>query len=206
MSESMPIIMFSSPAATASEFDHRDGLSALVGRAKQGDPAALAALYQRFVGPIYRFAYRRLADREAAEDATSAIFLRAFAALPTCRHEAAFAGWIFAIARRVVIDHQRERQAVSTPLTDCIVAPRPGLDPELLAIQAEDQRMLWRAREHCLSDDERQLFDLLLTDLNDKEIAMALGRTHGATRTAHWRLIRKLRDCLRLRVEDGGHE
>jgi DNA-directed RNA polymerase specialized sigma24 family protein len=32
--------------------------------------------------------------------------------------------------------------------------------------------------------------------MNDKQIAAALGRTHGAVRTAHSRLLAKLRDCL----------
>lgn len=36
----------------------------------------------------------------------------------------------------------------------------------------------------------------LLTELNDKQIAATLGRSHGAVRTAHWRLLSKLRECL----------
>jgi DNA-directed RNA polymerase specialized sigma24 family protein len=32
--------------------------------------------------------------------------------------------------------------------------------------------------------------------MNDKQIAQTLGRTHGAIRTAHYRLMAKLRECL----------
>jgi len=62
-------------------------------------------------------------------------------------------------------------------------------------------------RERCLTERERELFDLLLTDLNDKEIATVLGRRHGAIRTAHWRLLAKLRECLGIRVpaKEGRH-
>ena len=63
-------------------------------------------------------------------------------------------------------------------------------------MQRDDARTLAVARERCLSAPERELFDLLLTDMNDKQIAQALGRTHGAVRTAHWRLLAKLRECL----------
>jgi DNA-directed RNA polymerase specialized sigma24 family protein len=63
-------------------------------------------------------------------------------------------------------------------------------------MQHDARRTLLAARARCLSDRERELFDLLLTELNDKQIAAALGRSHGAVRTAHSRLLDKLRACL----------
>jgi DNA-directed RNA polymerase specialized sigma24 family protein len=55
---------------------------------------------------------------------------------------------------------------------------------------------LQAARDRCLSERERELFDLLLTDLTHQDIARLLGRRQGAIRTAHWRLVGKLRECL----------
>ena len=40
---------------------------------------------------------------------------------------------------------------------------------------------------------EQDILDLRLQGLNDKEFALALGRTHGAIRTVQYRMIRKLR-------------
>jgi DNA-directed RNA polymerase specialized sigma24 family protein len=40
--------------------------------------------------------------------------------------------------------------------------------------------------------------------MNDKQIAQALGRTHGAIRTAHYRLMSKLRECLEMLAAVGG--
>ena len=71
-------------------------------------------------------------------------------------------------------------------------------------MQRDDARLLQEAREHCLSTGERELFDLLLTEMNDKQIAQVLGRTHGAIRTAHYRLMSKLRECLETLVAVGG--
>jgi DNA-directed RNA polymerase specialized sigma24 family protein len=59
-----------------------------------------------------------------------------------------------------------------------------------------DLDALRQARAQCLTDQERELFDLLLADLNDKEISIALGKRHGAVRMAHWRLLQRLRICL----------
>ena len=78
------------------------------------------------------------------------------------------------------------------------------LTPEETLLQRDDARVLAEAREHCLSPTERELFDLLLTDMNDKQIAQALGRGHGAIRTAHHRLMSKLRDCLETLFALGG--
>jgi RNA polymerase sigma-70 factor (ECF subfamily) len=175
----------------------------LVASAKLGDGDAYSHLYRRYLNDVYRFALTRLADREAAEDATQTIFYRAFASLAQCRDNAAFPGWLFAIARSVVADRLRARRFRSEPLERASASPddRPG--PEAAAEQGEARRLLREARETCLSARERDLFDLLLTDLNDKEIALALGRSHGAVRTAHWRLLSKLRDCLERPTQAG---
>lgn len=168
-------------------------LIALVERAKSGDREAFTVLYHRYLAEVYRYAVLRLETREAAEDATQTIFVRALVALPTCRENAAFVGWLFAIARSVVADHLRARRH-----TDSLAADTPSVTagPEDVVLRGEALRVLRSAREHCLTARERELFDLLLTELNDKQIALALGRSHGAVRTAHWRLLGKLRTCL----------
>ena len=82
----------------------------------------------------------------------------------------------------------------------------PAETPEALAVKADQSRELRRARKNCLSEAERELLDLRLQELSDKEIAVALERTQGAVRTAQYRLVRKLRDCLgvsSLQKEDG---
>jgi RNA polymerase sigma-70 factor (ECF subfamily) len=168
----------------------------LVARAKAGDSDAYARLYRRYLDDVYLYAVTRLVDRDAAEDATQAIFVRAFASLAQCRENGAFPGWLFAIARSVVTDRFRARRYASAPLdwADMTLDDSPG--PEDVALQKEAGQILHDAREACLHGRDRDLFDLLLTDLNDKEIAQALGRSHGAVRTAHYRLLLKLRECL----------
>lgn len=180
------------PPATQAESE----LVALVARAKGGDREAYTVLYHRYLDDVYRFALARLGNREAAEDAVQSIFVRALTALPTCHVNAAFVGWLFAIARNVVTDQLRTHRHQTDPIPDDALWPDTGPGPEEVALHGETRRFLLGAREKCLSADERELFDLLLTELNDKQIATALGRSHGAVRTAHWRLLSKLRDCL----------
>jgi RNA polymerase sigma-70 factor (ECF subfamily) len=173
-----------------------DALVALVARAKAGDREAYTVLYRQYLNEVYRYTLVRLGNKEAAEDATQTIFVRVLAALPTCRENAAFVGWLFVIARGVVADQLRARRRQTDPIPDDAIWPAADPSPEDEAIRGEATRFLLAARENCLTLRERELFDLLLTEMNDKQIAAALGRSHGAVRTAHSRLIAKLRDCL----------
>ena len=109
----------------------------LVARAQQGDPQAFALLYRRYLDQVYDFCSRRLESREATEDATQTIFLKAVASLPQCRDGNRFAGWLFAIARSVVTDSYRTRRYTTQPLDTAPEFEDPGLSPERLAEQAE---------------------------------------------------------------------
>jgi RNA polymerase sigma-70 factor (ECF subfamily) len=175
----------------------------LVLRAKAGDSAAFSALYWRYVDGVFGHAFRRLGDRESAEDATQTTFLRALSSLANCRNDAQFGGWLHAIARNVVSDALSDRR-VPLPIVEAWNAVDQEPQPEERVIAGEQDAELRRARGECLNDREQSLFDLLLTGLNDKEIAVALGMRHGALRTAHWRMLKRLRVCLdRLRGTGG---
>jgi RNA polymerase sigma factor (sigma-70 family) len=172
----------------------------LVMRAKHGDRHAIACLYRRYLDQVYDFVSYRLDSREAAEDATQAIFLRAVASLDHCRNEQLFAGWLFAIARNVITDNYRSRHFTTLPIDDAPEVEDPHVTPDLLAIQADLHRELSAARNDCLNPSERELLDLRLQGLSDKEIAIALGRGYGAIRTAQYRLVLRLRECLGVHV------
>lgn len=132
-----------------------DALSDLVARAKGGDREAYTVLYRRHLNDVYRYALVRLRDREAAEDATQTIFVRALGALPTCRDNESFVGWLFAIARTVVADHFRAPHRDLTHLPDEDAWPDVGPSPEDLVIEGETTRFLLAARDRCLSGQER---------------------------------------------------
>ena len=168
----------------------------LVAHAKHGDARAFTLLYQRYVERVYAFVLYRVASREVAEEATQTIFFRALRGLASCRDDAAFAYWLFAIARNVIADVQRTRRHASAPLEMAmdVADPEPTPEEHVMRVFAHDA--LLAARDHCLTQREREFFDLLLADLTHAEMAHVTGRRQGAIRTAHWRLVAKLRRCL----------
>jgi RNA polymerase sigma-70 factor (ECF subfamily) len=179
----------------------------LVSRVRNGDIAAFAQLYRLHINRVYAFTARRLSGRQAAEEATQEIFTRALAGIGRCRNEAAFPGWLFGIAHHVVTEQYKVARHVASPMDQAPDPVDPGQSPEEHALHGETVEELRQARERCLSEKERILFDLLLADLTDKQIATVLGRRQGAIRTARWRLLIKLRGCLTMltRLMGGAH-
>ena len=65
---------------------------------------------------------------------------------------------------------------------------------------AQTLRQRWRE----LNPDQRDLLQLRLVGLNDKEIASVLNRSHDAVRKEQSRTIRVLRDFVSQNPELGG--
>src|SRR5688572_19154635 len=100
--------------------------------AARTDPRSFAVLYHRHVSAIYRFCYRRLGTKEAAEDATAQVFTKALGGLAGYRG-GAFRGWLFAIAHHVVVDEVRMARS-DVPLTAAAASIDPGPGPEEVAV------------------------------------------------------------------------
>lgn len=161
--------------------------------AARADPQAFAPLYERYVGPVYRYCHVRLGSRDAAQDATSDVFLKAFTGLSGYRG-GAFAAWIFRIARNVVTDRHRQRrptepmEVAGDPL-DAVSTPEEG------AVVRAEREALRRALA-ALSDAQRATIELRLSGWPDERIADALGKTVAAVKKLRFRAVRRLRKLL----------
>ena len=166
----------------------------LVARAK-ADPRAFAALYRRYVERVYRYCYRRLGTREAAEDATAAVFARALAGLPGLR-EGPFRGWLFAIAHNAIVGEFRQRAArPERGLDEAAEVVDPGDGPAEAALAGEARASVLGLLPR-LPEEQRRVLELRLAGLSGPEIGHALGRSHGSVRVAQYRAIRRLRALL----------
>jgi RNA polymerase sigma-70 factor (ECF subfamily) len=153
------------------------------------DPAAFDLLYRRYVADVYHYCYRRLNDREASEDATSHIFIKALAALPGIR-DRPFRPWLFAIAHNVLVDIHRGNHRIAH-LGDLANHADPSPSPESVALHEEGMRTI-RLLLSQLPDRERRVVELRLVGLSGAEIAQSLGCSHGAVRVAHHRAVEHL--------------
>lgn len=166
----------------------------------QADRAAFGVLYDRYVGPVYRYCYGRLGDHEQAEDTTSLVFAQALAALPTQRGPSV-RSWLFAIAHNAVLNNRR---AIHTdrPLDEAFDIVDPGPNPELLAEASERRRSVSEAIAQ-LPDEQRLVVELRMAGMTGPEVAATLGRSHDSVRTTQRRALAQLRLLLGLHLTNG---
>jgi RNA polymerase sigma-70 factor, ECF subfamily len=175
----------STPDATRDEI-------ALVALA-QRNPAAFAPLYQAYLTPVYRYCYRRLGSREAAEDVTSQVFERALRALGSFRG-GSFRAWLFTIAHNAVTDAYR-RQGARPAFDEALEIADPAPPPEQMALLADERRLLATALSR-LPPDQRQVIELRLSGIPSVEVAQILDRSPEAVRALQLRATRRLQALL----------
>ncbi len=170
-----------------------EAIERFVEAAKDGDPEAFGALFDHFYGPVYRYVASRVGRPSDAEDLAQLVFVKALEAIP--RYESRgvpFGGWLFRLARNVVIDHVRTRREHVT--LDIIVqqsAEDDGPD-ELAALRQDMDSVAFALRR--LTPEQREAIQLrFFAGLSAKEAAIAMGRQEGTVRGLQFRAIAALR-------------
>src|SRR3954451_12799421 len=90
----------------------------LVERSRAGDMDAFEELVSRFETRIYRFALHSCRRPEDAAEITQDTFVRAWRALDRFDGSRSLAPWLFAIARRLCIDHHRRQPEPTEVLSE----------------------------------------------------------------------------------------
>ncbi|MGD9711280.1 MAG: RNA polymerase sigma factor, partial [Thermomicrobiales bacterium] len=168
------------------------------------DAAAFAPLYLRYIDSIHAHCFWRLGSREAAEDATSQVFIQALSRLAQFdSHRGTFRSWLFAIAHHILVDQHRKSHPAEG-IEAVAEIPDSGLSPEERVIAAELGRSLQAALSQ-LSARERQVVDLRLAGLTGVEIGRVLGCRSGAVGAAQFRAIKRLRLLMGVDAESEGN-
>jgi len=157
-----------------------------------GAPPNIEALWREFAMPLRSFLRGRTGSAADADDLLQEVFLRLHRQLPKLRDPARLQGWIYRIARNVVIDHHRRRRHTEPLLHD----------PEAEAADPEGRDSL------DLSSTLRRFIDALEPEYREPlirhvyqgqplaEVAAALGLTEAATKSRVRRARLQLRDML----------
>jgi RNA polymerase sigma-70 factor, ECF subfamily len=178
-----------------------DEIAALVEKAR-ANPAAFAAVYDRFLKPVYRYLYRRTGSRPDAEDLTAQTFLAALEALPRYREQGHFAAWLFAIARSKLGDHWRANYwragRRQLPLDTLDGVAEQAADADLFgAVVRGEQSGRLAGLLRALSENEQELIRLrYVAGLPFGEIAALLGKNEDAAKKSLYRLLARLQNQL----------
>jgi RNA polymerase sigma-70 factor (ECF subfamily) len=175
----------------------------LVTRYQAGEQSVFGELYLRYFNQVYSYARIALSDHHEAEDVTQQVFVRALGALDRyeLRQTTPFRGWLFSIARNVVVDAVKARSGVAfeTPEhLDLLRRDEPAAGPdeasETLGWLTDREVAMFVER---LPLPQRQVLVLrFMLDLPAEEIATIVGKSPSAVRQLQSRALQMLQRRL----------
>lgn len=155
----------------------------LLRRAQAYEERALTRLYTLFSDRVFRFIYYRIQDRPRAEDLTNEVFVRMLESVEKFRSTGddvslALTGWIFTIARNLIVDDYRRRKVRATdplPEDDDDLEDK-GFDMDLLLTRADLQKALAQ-----LTEEQQSVLLLRFEEgFTSVQIAKMMGKTEMA--------------------------
>ena len=149
-------------------------------------------LYQENLDRIYRFVFSHVRNREAAEDLTSQIFLKATRSLDLEQNAHSRQAWLFRVARTTMADYWRAhcRRAATHSLEELVEAGWEGpVDANPVRSKAAD-----RVKDilQTLPERDREVLTCrFLLDLSVRETALSMGVTETNVKVMQYRALRR---------------
>jgi RNA polymerase sigma-70 factor (ECF subfamily) len=165
----------------------------LMARYQAGDFAAARSLIVRVSPQLHRFFELQSANRADADDLLQEAWLRIHRVRHTYQRGRPLLPWIYAIARRVRVDHYRK--AVRTTVRE-----QPFEDlAETVASAETPQREDLEEILAPLSDSQREVLEMLkVAGMSLEEVAQATSCSVGSVKQKAHRAYEKLRQTMSL--------
>jgi len=173
----------------------------LISKAKQGDQAAFAEIYNLYFKKIFGFIYFRVSHKEIAEDLAEDVFIKVHNKISGIQKESSFEGWLYQIARNAVIDYYREKKiTVALEEVENILEYDANIIDTLSLSQ--DQAIALELLKQ-LSPEQQSVIKLkFFEQLENSEIAEILHKSEGAIRVLQHRAITKLQELVSKRINN----
>jgi len=168
----------------------------LIQRAKEGDPAAFAKIYDQHQPAIYRYIFYRVGDVATAEDLTGEVFVRLVEKSDHLTYQGRpLLAWLYTIARNLVTDYYRRAGQVTVlPLDEGLVSSTTSLE-DASEYTLTQQRLA--AALTLLTEDQRQVVMLKFFEgLDNETVARMLDKSVGAVKALQHRALAALRRIL----------
>ena len=168
------------------------------GAARATAETIVTAAYERYQAELRGHLLRVTRDPDAAEDLVQEAFVKLLIETRTRRAPDNVRAWLYRVALNAAVSRGRRLQT-ALAFADRIPGPLPEDSPEETYVRREG----WQAAHRLLATvpaDERRAILLAADGADGQEIAHAIGRTHGATRTLLHRARARIREEATLAV------
>ena len=160
-------------------------------------------LYRAHVRALYAFIYRKIGNREAAEDITSSVFLKALTHLDPTREEHSIVAWLYRVAHNAVADYWRAgrgARVIALEAARTAHQSRPAAD----AVREEQTAARANALLARLPGHYRAVLShRLLEGLSVAETARCMGTSEGNVKILQHRALRRAADLREDEIADG---
>jgi RNA polymerase sigma-70 factor, ECF subfamily len=156
------------------------------------DEEGLRAAFLAHSGELYGYARRSLSDSGAAEEVVQETFIRAWRARERFDPDlGSLRTWLFAIERRIVIDHARSRALRQTnPLPEEMAQVGDDIERALVGWQVEE------ALRRLRPEHRQVLVETYYRGRSGREVAIELGIPEGTVRSRLFYALQSLRLTL----------
>ena len=154
----------------------------------------LHQLYQENLGPLYRYIYSKVRNREEAEDLTAQVFLKAVRSLDLMRDSLSTRAWLFRVARTTIADYWRIRyRVIASSLEDLLETGWEGPVEEEPPL-ANSSRAAEQVQDilQVLPERDREVLTCrFLLNLSLRETADRMGVTETNIKVMQYRALKR---------------
>jgi len=153
-------------------------------------------LYDEYIDRVYRFVLFKVSNESMAQDITSETFTRLWKEISLDREVKNPSGFLFTIARNLVIDHYRGKDQNPVILDNLDIIQDTNQDIAKMAVQNDDMRIIVKALEQ-LKDEYRIAVSLYYIEQEPiSDVAKALGKSQSTARVIIHRGMKQLKEIL----------
>jgi len=167
----------------------------------QTSAAGFGELFDLYYDRIYAYAYRRVGQRDAAEDIAAGVFEDALRGIKRFRWQGKpIAAWLYRIAARRVADFYRARKN-DAPLDESAYISRDDIGG--VVERDDDYAAVWRGLASLNERDQEIIRLAFFDELGGAEIAAILDCTPNNAYVRLHRALRRLELFLKSEAGDG---
>ena len=171
----------------------------LVDRSRHGDQDAYAQLVTRYQAVAARTAYVITGSDADAEDAAQEGFVKAYYALDRFRAGAPFRPWLLRIVANEAINRRKavgRRPTVGLSVVEDRPSSDTALSPEGAALASERRALVVAALNRMRAEDRLVIAYRYFLELDEGEMAEALGVARGTVKSRLSRALARLRASM----------
>jgi len=175
----------------------------LLQKAQAFDAEALGQIFDTHYEQIYRYAYRRLGNKDRAENVASETFYRLLNAFKKGQGPSdGVLYWLYRVANNLVIDLYRQSDRDPLPIYEQILSDAdPQPEEGMLQVQ-EQARVRWALTK--LTEDQQQVLELkFIEGFDNKQVAAILQKTVGSVKSLQHRGLASLERFLGQAIDEG---